>query len=320
MTETEGQANALSRFDSLMVDERHRVLARRALEQSARWATTPDHSEHAKQAFLASTFEVFCEPPLATLEESVLSIEFLLIVFKTDDASPVVLDELIPHLSTSQGSVPANAPGELYARYDELMKSFRRMDRDATSFRDALRSMCVSMQIEKRADKVTMTEEEFHQLRKEVIAVRAFAECWRTIRGVSFSPGLSAALRSSAILDTAAELAYLANDLGSLDRDEQTARTDPQSVDPNFVLLRMRTLGNREAAISEAIALHNAKIADFRRAEAQLLASEHGAEPALRGYLEILRCTVNGNLATTKYLVPMRYEGAGEPLSRLEVL
>ena len=91
-------------------------------------------------------------------------------------------------------------------------------------------------------------------------------------------------------------------------------------MDLNIVRTRMRTLGDREAALRAVIELHNERIADFQRAESSLLAAEHGADPTLHAYLDILRCTVNGNLATTKHLVPLRYKGAAEPLARLHSL
>ena len=310
----------LSRFDDLMVDERHRSLTLQALEWSLQRAVDPDFSRHAKEAFLSSTFEVFCAPRSPTAKESLLSIKFLLIFFKADDAPIPMLSEFIAQLDGRQDTDKTSPPGELQACYDELIADFHALRCDPSGFQGALRDMCHAMRSEKQFDKEAMTVSEFRRLRKHSVGVPSYTECWRTIRGFSFSRTLADELRRHAILDTAAELAYLANDIGSIDRDEQTARADPQSVDPNFVMLRMRDLGTREGALDEVIALHNTKVADFRRVEHQLLKSEHGNDPALHGYLEILRCTVNGNLATTNHLVPMRYEGAAEPLSRLEPL
>lgn len=310
----------LARFDGLMVDEHHRALARRALDWSLQRAVAPDPREHAKEAFLASTFEVFCEPPLATLEESFLSIKFLLFFFKADDASEAVLDELVPLLDGQEGARPGSAASVLKAYYDELIADLRSLRRDPKGFQDSLRRTCLSMQVEKRADKATMTEAEFRRLRGEVAAVAPYVECWQTIRGICFSPALDEALRRSAILAITSELVYLVNDLGSFDRDQEAARVDPHGADPNIVLIRMRTLRDPEAARSEVIALHDARIADFQRAERRLLASEHGSDPALHAYLTLLRCTVKGNLTTTRHLGPLRYKGATETLSRLLTL
>jgi hypothetical protein len=173
------------------------------------------------------------------------------------------------------------------------------------------------MQLEKRANKSTMREDEYRRLRKHTVAVPAYTECWRTIRGISFSPPLEAALNRSELRDMAAEIVYLVNDIGSLDRDEEAARNGPDNVDPNFVLLRTRVLGDRDAALADVIRLENRRIADFRRNARLLLKSEHGADPLLHAYLEILRSTISGNLATTKHLAPMRYRGATEALAQV---
>jgi hypothetical protein len=304
-------------FEALMIDDRHRELTRLALDLAVTRSADPDLGKHAKEAFLSSTFEVFCAPPSATLEESLTSAKFLLIFFKADDASPQLLDEFTPHLNQTDGS---DHPGELRGCYDDLMADFQAQGRDSSGFREALGHMCAAMQEEKRANKETMTEAEYRRLRRHTVAVPAYTECWRTIRGITFSPGLAADPRLSEALDLAAELVYIVNDVGSFERDERTAALDPQDVDPNLVHLRARVSGDPESAFREVIDLHNARVTELQRVERALLASEHGQEPALRGYLEILRCTVNGNLATTRHLIPMRYEGAAERLAKLIAL
>jgi hypothetical protein len=226
------------------------------------------------------------------------------------------LDEFLPRLEGAMSS----ATGELHSCYDALILDFEAMSRDTSGFRHAMRGMCKSMQIEKRADKGAMSEDDFRSLRKHTVAVPAYTECWRTIRGIAFSPQLGETVVLSGILDLACEIVYLVNDIGSLGRDEQTAHDDPTNADSNFVRLRARALGDRDAALAEVIRLDNQRIADFQRAEQLLLRSEHGADPSLHAYLNILRCTVNGNLATTKHLVPFRYQGASEALSRIQLL
>ena len=298
-----------------MVGEHHHALTHRTLAWALERTGSLDTERHAKEAFLSSTFEVFCAPPDATPDENFVSMKFLLVFFRADDAKPSVLDEFVPHMD-GNGAI---APGELSTYYDELLMDFRELNRDTRGFRSALRSMCTSMQLEKRADKTEMKESEYRQLRKHIVGVPAYTECWRTIRGVSFSPGLEAAVRQARLQELAAEIVYLVNDIGSLERDEATAQDDPDNVDPNFVLLRMRALGCRDAALTEVVQLENQRIADFQRLERLLLQSEHGSDPALCAYLEILRSTINGNLATMKHLVPMRYPSAGNVLEQIHL-
>lgn len=307
---------ALARYAPLMVSDYHQALAHRALVWSLQRTGAVDLDRQAKEAFLSSAFEIFCAPPAATPEENFLSMKFLLVFFRADDAPATLLDEFVPWMDGEREC----ATEALRTYYQELSRDFEAMGRDARGFHDALRGMCASMQIEKRADKATMSEAEYRRLRTHTVAVPAYTECWRVIRGISFSPELGAALSRSRLRDRAAEIVYLVNDIGSLDRDEEVAREDPGNVDPNFVLLRMRALGDRDAALAEVIERENRLIAEFRQAEQGLLQSEHGADPALRAYLEILRSTINGNLATTKHLGPMRYPAAASALARVHVV
>jgi hypothetical protein len=303
----------LSPYEPLIISERHRTLTQHTLDLFARYSSAADLKDRVASAFLSSTFEVFCAPPAATIEESILSIKFLLVFFIADDAPTGVLDAFIADMERPG----RDASGALARCYQDLTQDFNAARCDTDRFSTALRIMCISMLKEKRADKTVMTEDEFRQLRKNSVGVPSYTECWRTIRGLAPSPSLDAALLESNLLDIACELAYISNDIGSLERDEARALIDPMGVDPNLVLLRARALGNRTEALDQLIELHNTRVAEFQERERRLLGSEHGMDPALLGYLDILRATVNGNLATTRHLVPMRYEGALSRTARL---
>ena len=207
------------------------------------------------------------------------------------------------------------AEGEFDQYYESLMATLLRVGHDVAGFRKSLMDLCVAVLHEKKSDKEDWTEEEMLGVRKVICGIPAFAECWRSIRGIGFSSEVALATKN--VLDITCELASLVNDIASFDRDEKTMQIDRQEADANLVLLRMRSLGTREAALESGIQWYNRKVEEFHLAEQALLTGEHGHDPALRSYLEILHCAIVGDLATSKHLVPMRYEGSAPALARL---
>src|SRR4051812_24529674 len=165
--------DALSRYDALMVDDSHRELTERTLQWSRQHTQSTDTDRQAKEAYLSSTFEIFCAPPAATPEENFVSMKFLLVFFRADDAPPALLDEFVPWMDGEGGQ----ATSDLSTYYDALMHDFAEMGRDADGFRRALRGMCTAMQAEKRANKTTMGEDDYQRLRKHTVAVPAYTEC-----------------------------------------------------------------------------------------------------------------------------------------------
>ena len=133
---------ALSHYAPFMTSDYHHELTRRTLAWSLELTKNLDDRRHAKEAFLSSTFEVFCAPPDATPQENFISMKFLLVFFRADDAPPTLLDDFIPWID----GLGSGATGELGAYYNELLLDFDTMRRDASGFREALRGMCTSMQ------------------------------------------------------------------------------------------------------------------------------------------------------------------------------
>lgn len=307
----------LSKFDCFFIDDTHRRLAYRVLAWSLECSRDPNVEEHAGRAFFATTFGLLCAPRSARSEELFVSIKFLMIFFQIDDAPSSVMNEIVAPVSRREAGNDCGAAYDFQNCYVSLMSHFDGGRQEVKDFQSALRRICSSMQMEKSADKDAWSEQEMLEIRKVVVGIPAFSECWRAILGLVFAPPIESALKIHAPLDITCEIACLVNDIASFDRDEQTSRTDPANVDPNLVLLRMRKLGSREAALESGIQWYNRKVEEFRLAEQALLTGEHGHDPALRSYLEILHCAIVGDLATSKHLVPMRYEGSAPALARL---
>ncbi|MFV8751802.1 terpene synthase family protein [Nannocystaceae bacterium ST9] len=305
-------------FEPFMLDDAHRDLAGRVLAWSLHCSQAADVTEHAGRTFFASTFGTLCAPRSATREELRISIEFLMIFFQIDDAPSAIMNEIyLPYLEGNGRSESSPAAREFQCYHDSLMSHFDPSRGETVEFREALRDICRAMCIEKSADQQAWTEAELLRIRKVIVGIPAFSACWRAIRRIRFSPAIADALGEHAVLDVTCEIACLVNDIASFDRDAKMAATDAANVDPNLVVFRMRTLGDREAALESAIAWYNSKVEQFHRAEQALLQGEHGRDPALRGYLEILHCAIVGDLATSKHLVPLRYEGSAAALDRL---
>lgn len=306
----------LARYDALIPSEQQRRTARLALARSLRGAAPGEPETLAKNIFLSSVFDHFCAPVLASEEERLLDLRFLLFFFEADEAASEQLEDLV----AASGGDSAHPPGALGRAREDLVTALSGLGREAGDFRRAVTEMCAAMLAERKVERSTMTEEEFRRIRKHTIAVPAHSEWWRAIRGISFTKPLRETLHRSGILDSACELIYLVNDIGSLERDQQAARLDPETADLNYVLWHARTSGDLDTSVRDVIALHNTRLDEFREIEARLRGSAHGANPALGAYVDILRGMVRGNLVATRYLAPLRYPGATERLSRLHEL
>lgn len=301
----------------LLEDPRHGALLPRLLGWSMECSADPDQKQLAKRAFLASTFGVACAPRSASVDEVFISTKFLMLFFLIDDAPASVLDELVGALGTAPTTAPPGLQAECLAYHASLVSDLRACSDTTEGFEHALRDIVGAMQREKQQRASEWSFEQLLAIRKVVIGIPAFSECWRAIRGLSFTPAVQTALRQSRVLDITCETACIINDLASLVRDEQMMATNPEHADPNLVLVRMRDSGDRHAAIDGAVEWYNRRVHEFHRAERSLLGGEHGADPSLAGYLEVLRCAITGDLATSKRLAPLRYEGSLELLDRL---
>lgn len=304
-------SDSVRRLEPFFISAKHRALMDCALEIAVGASGRPN-DDAIKEAFLSCTFDFFCAPPHVTAPQHALSLRFLDIFFKADDAPQKVLEELADWMYSPQG-LPASL---LASRCDSLLCDLHQAGCHVDLFKDALRLMCLSMRDEREMDKSSMTEEQFHHLRRHTVAVPSYTEIWRSILGLKPSEGLHAALQRAGVAFAACQLVYIVNDLGSFERDVKNAR-NPELADSNFVLMLARDLPSEEAGIDEAIRRHNKIVHDFQSAERQLLGSKHGKDPCLLGYLEILRCTINGNLAATRHLVPMRYPNSEKRLAAL---
>jgi len=296
----------LEPYRGLMRDARHWELTCRLLEWSLPYAARgEDPAAQAREVFVSSTFEVYCGPPDATLEESLLGAELIVAFLKADDGPA---EELDAFLATPEGTPPA--PTELGACHEAWLEGLRRMGRDTRGPRAAFRQMCEHMREERKLDRSTVTEARYRELRRYIVAVPVYVACWAAIRVLTPSERASEALRRSGLLFLTSELVYTSNDLGSLERDEAAARQQPGQGDLNLVLLWARETGSREEAVRQVVALYHERVRDFVRLREELAGSEHWSERAVRDYVELLRCVANGHLDATRRLMAMRYPGA----------
>lgn len=304
----------LEPYRSSMVNELHWEVSRRVLARSLRHSYRQQPaSSYAREAYMAVTFDFFCAPPGATLEQNVLGAWLTLVFFKADDGATSELEAFLEPGRAGEGT-------ELQACYEELREELRAMGRETGRLDAALRQMCACMLEERRLDKATLTEEQYHRLRHHTVGVPSYTACRVALLGLSLSEEAWRELEDSALLEATAALVYTANDLGSLERDEEVAQAQPQRQDLSLVLLKKRLLGSRDAAIQQTVELYHQRREQFIQARRRLARSPLWAEPAVREYVEVLRAMANGNVAATRHLVPLRYSGSRALLDQLEEL
>jgi hypothetical protein len=301
----------LAPYRSQMLDARHVELTRRLLDWSLQHAYREvEPALLAREAYVSSTYDLYCCPPGATLEENLLGAKFIVCFLKADDGPD---EELASFLASPEGG--SSAPTELRSCHDAWMKELLDQGLDTQGARAAFREMCTWMQVERGVDRTQLTEARYREFRRYTIAVPAYLACWTAIRALSLSERAHEALRG--LIDVALELVYISNDLGSLERDEEAARRQPSGSDPNLVLLRARETGSRQEAIHQVVALHHEKARAFLRLRAELAGTEFWDDRAVRDHVEFLRCMTNGNLAATRHLMATRYPGTQALLERL---
>ncbi|HEX8823717.1 MAG TPA: terpene synthase family protein [Archangium sp.] len=308
-------AELLEPYRAQMLDERHWELTRRLLDWSLRHTYRRlEPAFYVREAFVSSTFEQYCCPPEATLEENLLGAWFVTCIFKADDGST---EELTSFLAAPDAP---SAPTELRACHASFMEALQREGRDTEGPRAAFRELCAWTCRERGMDSRTVTEAQYRECRNYTIGVPAYVACWAALRGLTPSERAQEALRGSGLLEATMELVYSCNDLGSVEKDEAALRKNPSGGDLNLVLLRARDVGDREEAIRQVVAHYHERARDFLRLRAELASTEHWRERHVRDFVELLRCVTNGNLHTTRHLMATRYPGAQALLATLPEL
>ncbi|WP_309893969.1 terpene synthase family protein [Archangium sp.] len=288
-----------------MRDARHWELTCRLLDWSLQHLKREEPSALARRAYVASTFDTYCGAPGASLEEHLLGASFLVAFFTADDGP----DEALKSFLATADAAPS-APTELRTCHDAWLEGMGQTGQDLRGPRAAFRTLCEWMLVERRVDPSTVTEAQYRELRQYTIAVPLYVGCWKALRALRPSERADEALRRSGLLELTTELVYLANDLGSLERDEEAARRQQPDAELNLVILRTRVLGSRQEAIRQVLAQYHERLQDFRRRRAELADTEHWRERAVRDSVEHQRAVVNGNVATTLHLMALRYPGA----------
>lgn len=240
-----------------------------------------------------------------------------MVFFLADDANAAGIVDMSRVLS---GGPAQTSEGDTFLRYyRSLMDSFDARRPEVQEFDQTLHRFLATVLVEKTTAKELWTLEDFLAIRKIVVGIPAFSDCWRALRGISFSDQTRRAVHESSILDITCELAGLVNDIASFDRDADAVRAGDPNADPNLVVFMMRQR-SREAALEHAIRWYNHKVEEFHRIEQTLLAGPCGRDQTLRDYVEVLHRAIVGDLATSKHLGPLRYEGSRHSLDRLLML
>lgn len=312
--------SVFAQLQPFILNDDHERLLERLFEWSSEGSSAADREAHAQRTFFAGTFGYKCAPPKATPDQVFLSTKFLSLFFLIDDASASEMDGIVAILEGTAVSEPSPAIAQFQRYWHDLIESLSRVNPRTDAFEHALERICTAMQREKHTPQTTWTHGSLISIRKVVVGIPAFTECWRTILGIVLTPEVNAGLEEQRILDITCETACLVNDLASFDRDVEDMEADASVSDPNLVVQRMLELGRGEGVRDEAIDLeierYNELIGAFLQAK-HALRAKFSADEDLARYLGILENAIRGDLETSLLLVPMRYPG-GE--SRLEQL
>jgi hypothetical protein len=306
-----------SAYRELMVDERHHEIARRLLDWLLRHCSCEHPDRHPQDAFYASVFEIFCAPEGSSMAEILSVAQCGALFFLADDAPAggvPGLQALADYFQT--GRIVAD--DELSNCFVSLRDSLRRGGHQTALMESAVRDWVTHTLQEQSVDFETLTWQEQRALRRHTVFVPSYVACGRVVRDLLFSPVVEEYMRVSGILELAADIVTIANDIGSLEREASESRNEHAGVSFNYVLQEAALSGDLDAAVRAATERHNHLVAQFRHVAHTVSISVHTAhEPRVREYVQLVQAMVDGNLETTRHLVPHRFPGSWAHLQQL---
>jgi hypothetical protein len=295
---------------SLLIDEQVAKTTEAAVQfaNAHELFVDPEPARRRAKAQSIATFACLCAPADPTREGLLLAVRLLAIILYLDDLPKDRLEacarEMLGALRAS-GAAPTLPPARALRDYVKDLEAYG----DTTGFKAQFERCLSAVRDEARLlSEGPLTVESYKLIRPRLIFVEEYLWTWLLSERLPFD---SAALgRTSRLRNLASDVAYLVNDLGSVDRDRAPGK------DPNLVFLIQLNEGLSEAAAIDAvIRLHDETAAAYR-AEANDI-RVNGATPAELAITDVVEFVVRGNLATTRRLASVRYPGAEERLARL---
>lgn len=283
----------LAAFRRFFTDDRHVALTDALLTWSLRHCACDRGTPwHARSSFYSATFAHHCAPPDATWQEVSSSGKFLVVCFSIDDGPRDELQLLTRQLTAGQ---PPRA-GELGQLHQALLADLRASTADTAHVERGLIAYCSAAAVEGTRDARRITPEQFHDTRRSLIAADGFIALWRSLRDLP-------APHDEHVVDRVAEMAYLINDLASLEKETQPGSQDaPES---NYILFTAARSGlTIQEATTRAVDRYNALADTLARAE-------------VGPFTTLLHAFVDGYLHTHLVLSGTRYPGAEQNLRRL---
>ncbi|MFI9761122.1 hypothetical protein ACIHFB_24645 [Streptomyces sp. NPDC051963] len=276
-----------------MISQHHRDLTEELLAWSLRACTCQRGAAwHAKRAFVASTFEINGAPPDAAPWENLLCAKYLVFFLGLDGGSAHEIRDLADRLRTGR-----RASGELGEMHRALLTDIGVHAASTARLETELVQLCAATSTETQPDAATMTWDEFHAGRLNLIGTHPYLTCWRSIRGL-LDPQPDP--ETERLVECAVEATYLANDLASLEKETRAA----EPVTSNSVRFRAQVSGDLNAAADAAVDRYNHIVELFRRTSPAPL-------------IAILSGVIDGNVSSHLHLSALEYPGAAAALRRL---
>jgi terpene synthase-like protein len=296
------------------VFERHRELFARALPtpwlhqepapQLAAWISEtlaasslfPAEEAQRKRLPQLMIFVSHCAPPGASSEGLRLACEFLFAFFLFNDDWSAHGAGFFDRAPT-----PSLSPGALYVR--GWLRAFEarfgaRSARFIAAFEQYWQSLCFEQTLKARAEPPTFDEYVDRQRgRYQWVATAPYIELWEVAQGIALDEHERP--RADALKELGVELSYLANDIGSLRRDQGCG---------NYVKLR-----SASTDLSEQLRQTSA---DYDARVQRYLELASGAQGELLRYVSLVSAITDGNLKATTLLALSGDAGRYAPEAR----
>jgi hypothetical protein len=256
---------------------------------------------------VASVYACSCAPQLSSERHYDVVARFTLLFFLVDDAEQGEL----PDLSTAEASwsIGRYTPA-LRAWLAELSEQATPPARLSQSFARAYHDYLAARRAEHGHRARPLGLQQHWAFRRRSIFMDPYLDLWMMLLGIDPDAVLEPPFLEARAL--AVDLVLLANDLGSVERD-QLGGASPDDL--NLIHAFAREHGVTESeALERLIVQYNQLIERYRAASTNALSSRPG--PSAERYADLLTSVVEGNVASMRAL-GFRYPGAEHVLVRL---
>ncbi len=291
------------RSDRRFVDKVHEEVTQATLHWLMAYGAPVPLAEAAKLAFVASSYTLFCSPPLASQRMIEISSKFLGMFFVVDDMDTEGVRDYQRCINEGVGE-PHTPRSPIEQMHRDLIRDLANFEPSKSHFIETWFGTCSAIAKEREQTKDLRSTETLFHLRRDSVAVRPYTHIWYVMSGIELSADeLEKTLR---LRDLCVDQILLFNDFASLEKDRRVG-----SLEPNYAIVAAREglVASIEEGVDRLVAIYNRQVGEIEVEREALL----WADPSerMKEIVNLALMSVNGNIDGTRHLLGVRYWDMG---------